>query len=200
MFRTSSWRKIFALMFFLALAGCGSTTTSSPTSTPPLAGSPAANNTTATAISKNCFIDPSGPSVPSIYTSSATPSAGPVSAPAVSGTPVTLSGGLKYVDIKTGTGQAARSGSTLAARYTGWLASTCQKFDSSYDRPPGSPFTFTVGQGQVIQGWDQGLPGIKAGGIRRLFIPAALGYGSQAQGLIPANSDLIFDVQAISVQ
>lgn len=159
---------------------------------------------TATAITKNCFVNPSGPSVPAIYESGApTPSAGPSSSPSLDGKAVTLTGGLKYVDIVTGTGATAKSGSSVSVEYTGWVASTCAKFDSSYDgssSTPGVPFSVTLGEGQVIKGWDQGLLGIKAGGTRRLYIPSALAYGNQAEGSIPANADLIFDVTALSVK
>ena len=188
--RTRFLRTCFIFVLLLTLAGCGSSTSSG---TAP---------STATAITKNCFVDPSGPRVPAVYAASATPTSGPAPAPAVSGTPVTLSNGLKYVDIKTGSGPAAHNGSTVTVNYTGWLASTCQKFDSSYDShgsQPAQPFSFPLGQGQVVKGWDNGLVGMKAGGIRRLFIPSALGYGSQANGPIPANSDLIFDVQMVSM-
>jgi FKBP-type peptidyl-prolyl cis-trans isomerase len=158
-------------------------------------------NATATVLTQNCFIDPSGPKIPPIYAGTATPSAGPNNSPALSGTPVELKGGLKYVDITVGTGPDATSGSNLSVEYTGWIASTCAKFDSSYGGSnAGAPFTLTLGKGQVIPGWDQGLVGVKAGGIRRLYIPAALAYGSQAQGPIPANSDLIFDVTVLSVK
>ncbi len=155
-------------------------------------------NATATVVTKNCFISPNGAAVPEIYSSSSTPTSGPTTAPEITGTPVTLSGGLKYVDIKTGTGPAVKTGQTVTVNYTGWLASTCQKFDSSYDPHSGTPaaaIPLQLAQGQVIQGWVEGLVGMKAGGIRRLYIPPALGYGNQAQGPIPANSTLIFDVQ-----
>jgi hypothetical protein len=163
---------------------------------------------TATEITKNCFVTPGAPAVPSVYSDSATPKSGPTTAPAISGKVVTLKNGLKYVDIKTGSGPAAQKGSKITVNYTGWLATTCQKFDSSYDshadqtgqsQPP-QPFTLTLGEGQVIEGWDQGLIGIKAGGIRRLYIPSALGYGPQGNGPIPGNTNLIFDVQIVSVK
>ena len=185
MIHARSLRTAFLFILFFSVAGCGSSPSSG----------------TAPSNSGKCFIDPSAPRVPSVYASGA-PTSGPATAPAVSGTPVTLSGGLKYVDIKTGSGPAAHNGSNATVNYTGWLASNCQKFDSSYDSHGGQspqPFTLALGQGQVIQGWDQGLIGMKAGGIRRLFIPSALGYGSQANGPIPANSDLIFDVQMVSL-
>jgi hypothetical protein len=161
---------------------------------------------TATVVMRDCFVSPSGTAVPAIYDGTATPTAGPSTAPAITGTPVTLKDGLKYVDIKVGTGPAVTSGKTVSVNYTGWLATTCKKFDSSYDshtdqsgnsQPP-QPFSFPLGQGQVIKGWDEGLVGMKAGGIRRLYIPPALGYGAQGSGPIPANTALIFDVQLIS--
>lgn len=161
------------------------------------------NSLTATAIAANCFVNPSGPKVPAIYQSAATPSSGPSSSPSLNGKPVTLAGGLKYVDIVAGTGAAAKSGSTITVEYSGWVANTCTKFDSSYDstdNTPGTSYPVQLGEGQVIKGWDQGLLGVKAGGIRRLYIPAALGYGDQAQGAIPANSNLIFDVTVLSVK
>lgn len=158
-------------------------------------------NATATVISKNCFVSPDGEAVPAIYASDTKPTAGPATAPALKGTPVTLKDGLKYVDIKVGSGTAVQDGKTITANYTGWLASTCQKFDSSYDAHSGTaaaPITIQLATGQLIPGWVEGIAGMKPGGIRRLYIPAKLGYGDQAAGSIPANSDLIFDVQLIS--
>ncbi len=132
---------------------------------------------------------------------SPTPSAGPSSPPKVSGTPVTTSDGLKYLDIKEGTGATVKQGSTVQVEYTGWIAKTGKKFDSSYDHG-GAPFSLAnVGQAQVIQGWNEGLIGMKAGGTRRLYIPASLGYGAQGSPpVIPANADLIFDVTVLTVQ
>lgn len=159
-------------------------------------------NATATAVvlSQNCFISSTGVALPAIYASSATPTAGPTTSPALAGTPVTLAGGLKYVDIKVGSGPAAKNNSTVTVEYTGWLASTCQKFDSSYDRSAQS-LPVTVGKGQVIKGWDEGLVGMKAGGIRRLYIPASLGYGAAGSSpAIPPNAALIFDVQVLTVK
>ncbi|WP_202901864.1 FKBP-type peptidyl-prolyl cis-trans isomerase [Thermogemmatispora carboxidivorans] len=157
-------------------------------------------NATATVLARNCFIDSSASAqVPSVYSATATPTAGPATSPAVNGTPVVKSDGLKYFDIRTGSGTAAKNGSTLQVEYVGWLANTCKKFDSSYDRN-GQSFSFTLGKGEVIKGWDEGLVGVKPGTIRRLYIPAKLGYGNQAQGSIPANSDLIFDVIVLSVK
>ena len=128
------------------------------------------------------------------------PSAGPATPPAVTGNFVTLNGGLQYLDVKQGTGAAAQAGSNISVQYTGWLQSTGAKFDSSYDRQ-GQPFSVTLGQGQVIPGWDEGLVGMKVGGTRRLIIPPALAYGAQGSPpTIPANATLVFDVTMVSVQ
>nr|HET6904476.1 FKBP-type peptidyl-prolyl cis-trans isomerase [Ktedonobacteraceae bacterium] len=131
-----------------------------------------------------------------------TPSAGPATPPPITtgGTPTKLKDGLEYLDIKVGAGTAAQTGSTVSVQYTGWLASNGQKFDSSYDHG-GQPFTLTLGQHQVIPGWEEGLVGMKPGGTRRILIPPAQGYGTQGSGsTIPPNSTLIFDVTMVSVQ
>ena len=156
---------------------------------------------TATATTRDCFVAPAGTKTSTIYSSAATPTAGPSTAPLITGTPVKQSDGLEYVDIVTGTGPAAKAGSTVTVEYTGWLASTCQKFDSSYDHG-GQSFPVTpLGKAGVIQGWNEGLVGMKAGGTRRLLIPASLGYGAQGQGsVIPPNATLIFDVTALSIK
>lgn len=158
-------------------------------------------NATATTTAKNCFVSPSGEAVPAIYSSDKAPTSGPATAPALKGTPVNAKNGVKYVDIKVGTGATVTEGKTITANYTGWIASTCQKFDSSYDSHSGqaaAPLSIQLATGSIIPGWIDGLAGMKVGGIRRIYIPAAEGYGDQAQGSIPANSDLIFDVQLIS--
>jgi len=156
-------------------------------------------NATATVVSQDCFVSPAGTQTDPIYSATATPTAGPTTSPHITGQPVTLKDGLKYIDIKVGKGTAAKKNSNITLEYTGWLASTCQKFDSSYDRG-GQPLPLTLGQGQVIKGFDEGLIGMKPGGIRRLDIPPSLGYGEHATGPIPANSTLIFDVTLISVK
>ena len=99
-------------------------------------------------------------------------------------------------DLVVGTGATAAVGDTVTVNYVGTLTNGT-KFDSSYDR--GQTFSFRVGTGQVIAGWDQGVPGMKVGGKRRLTIPPSLGYGSQARGSIPANSTLLFDVDLVSI-
>ncbi|BAY15475.1 FKBP-type peptidylprolyl isomerase [Nostoc sp. HK-01] len=111
---------------------------------------------------------------------------------------VTTSSGLKYVEIKEGTGATPQSGQTVVVHYTGTLEDGTQ-FDSSRDR--GRPFSFQIGVGQVIKGWDEGLSTMKVGGQRELIIPAELGYGSRgAGGVIPPNATLIFDVELLDVK
>ena len=106
--------------------------------------------------------------------------------------------GLQYWDIKVGTGPAAAAGQTVKVHYTGWLTNG-KKFDSSVDR--GEPFTFNLGGGQVIKGWDEGVAGMKVGGKRQLRIPPQLGYGDRgAGGVIPPNATLIFDVELLGVR
>jgi len=100
-------------------------------------------------------------------------------------------------DMVVGSGDAAENGDLLTVDYSGFL-SDGTKFDSSIDR--GQPFQFTLGAGQVIAGWEQGLAGMKVGGKRRLSIPPELGYGENGIGPIPPNSTLIFEVDLISVQ
>jgi FKBP-type peptidyl-prolyl cis-trans isomerase FkpA len=105
-------------------------------------------------------------------------------------------------DTRAGTGKTALPGSTVTVHYTGWLyAPKADKqhgaqFDSSVG---GEPFTFQLGAGKVIKGWDQGVAGMKVGGKRTLLIPAALGYGARGAGPIPPNANLIFDVELIDV-
>ena len=106
--------------------------------------------------------------------------------------------GLQYWDIKVGTGPVAAAGQTVKVHYTGWLTNG-KKFDSSVDR--GEPFTFNLGGGQVIKGWDEGVAGMKVGGKRQLRIPPQLGYGDRgAGGVIPPNATLIFDVELLGVR
>jgi FKBP-type peptidyl-prolyl cis-trans isomerase len=122
--------------------------------------------------------------------------------PAVNGNVVTLANGLQYIDIQEGVGVPSANGSTVATYYTGWLQSSGQKFDSSYDHEGRPPFSITLGQQQVIPGFEQGLVGIKSGGTRRLIIPPALAYGSEGtgNGTIPPNATLIFDITVISIK
>jgi len=116
----------------------------------------------------------------------------------VTGKAKKTSSGLEYWDITVGTGTTATSGKTVKVHYTGWLTDG-KKFDSSVDR--GQPFTFALGGGQVIKGWDEGVAGMKVGGKRQLRIPPDLGYGARGAGggVIPPNAILIFDVELLDV-
>ena len=112
--------------------------------------------------------------------------------------PVTTSSGLKYRDLRMGTGATAKKGDKLVVHYTGWLTSG-KKFDSSVDRK--EPFEFRVGAGMVIKGWDEGVAGMRIGGKRKLIIPSKLGYGAMGVGdIIPADATLIFDVELLKAK
>ena len=112
---------------------------------------------------------------------------------------------LQKIDTVIGSGREAEPGFNITVHYTGWLYDPQatdkkgKKFDSSVDR--GQPFNFGLGQGQVIQGWDQGFAGMKIGGKRTLLIPSEMGYGARgAGGVIPPNANLIFDVELLDVK
>ncbi len=118
-----------------------------------------------------------------------------------SGTPggsVITQSGLKYEDLVVGSGPKAKQGDQVTVHYTGWLTDGT-KFDSSVDR--GTPFTFVLGVGNVIAGWDEGVVGMQVGGKRKLTIPPELGYGANgAPPAIPANATLVFEVELISIK
>ena len=115
---------------------------------------------------------------------------------------VTMPSGLKYKDEVVGTGPEPKAGQSVNVHYTGWLDQNGQKgtkFDSSRDR--GQPFSFPLGQGRVIRGWDEGVATMKIGGRRTLIIPADLGYGARgAGGAIPPGATLIFDVELLGAR
>lgn len=116
----------------------------------------------------------------------------------VTGPPTKTADGLEYWDIKTGTGPTATKSQTVKVHYTGWLTNG-KKFDSSVDA--GRPFTFKLGAGQVIKGWDEGVAGMKVGGKRQLRIPYPLAYGDAGYPpVIPPKSTLIFDVELLGVE
>lgn len=105
--------------------------------------------------------------------------------------------GIEIEEIAAGSGAEARAGQRVSVHYTGWLTDG-RKFDSSHDR--GKPFGFELGAGQVIQGWDRGVVGMKVGGKRRLTIPPELGYGARGfPGAIPPNATLVFEVELLGV-
>jgi len=119
-------------------------------------------------------------------------------------TMTTTPSGLRYEDTVSGSGDEAVAGRQVQVHYTGWLHDPTatnergRKFDSSKDR--GSPFSFALGAGQVIRGWDEGVQGMKVGGTRVLTIPAELGYGARgAGGVIPPNATLVFEVELLGV-
>ena len=114
------------------------------------------------------------------------------------GSEVTTPSGLRYTDVVVGSGAQPQAGQTAVVHYTGWLLDG-KKFDSSKDR--GQPFSFPVGRGRVIKGWDEGVATMKVGGTRRLTIPPDLGYGAQgAGGVIPPNATLTFEVELLDVR
>jgi FKBP-type peptidyl-prolyl cis-trans isomerase len=149
----------------------------------PHSGPAAATKATAVA----CAVVPAG--TPSVATS----------APTVSGTPVTLSGGLQYIDIRQGCGATVAANATVTVNYTGWIQGGAM-FDSSLNagRTPFQTSLDPSAAQTVIPGWQQGIVGMKIGGVRRLIIPPALAYGAQGQGSIPPNATLVFDISLVS--
>lgn len=132
----------------------------------------------------------------------AAPSAGlaeeQAAAPRAGGEIVTTESGLQYVDLVVGTGRTAELGDTATVHYTGWLADG-STFDSSRTR--NEPFSFRVGAGRVIKGWDEGVLGMKVGGKRKLIIPPDLGYGARGAGnVIPPNATLTFEVELLGLR
>jgi peptidylprolyl isomerase len=115
---------------------------------------------------------------------------------------VTTPSGLKYIDVKAGTGPSPKTGQTCVMHYTGWLYEGDKKgakFDSSVDR--GQPFEFKIGMHQVIAGWDEGVATMNVGGKRTLIIPPELGYGARGAGnVIPPNATLMFDVELLAIK
>jgi len=116
----------------------------------------------------------------------------------VTGDGVKTESGLQYWDIKVGLGAIAKAGDHVKVHYTGWLT-TGKKFDSSVDA--NQPFEFTLGQGEVIKGWDEGVAGMKVGGKRQLRIPPELAYGETGfKNVIQPNATLIFDIQLLAIK
>ncbi|MBC7943971.1 MAG: FKBP-type peptidyl-prolyl cis-trans isomerase [Burkholderiales bacterium] len=110
---------------------------------------------------------------------------------------ITTDSGLQYEDVKLGEGVAAQAGQTVSVHYTGWLTDG-KKFDSSKDR--GQPFGFELGKRRVIAGWDEGVAGMRVGGVRKLTIPPQLGYGTRGAGkAIPPDATLVFEVELLKI-
>jgi FKBP-type peptidyl-prolyl cis-trans isomerase len=125
--------------------------------------------------------------------------------PAPVAAPVAPPTELQKIDVVKGTGEGISQGQVAVVHYTGWLYDPSAaeqkgtKFDSSRDR--GQPFSFTLGHGDVIRGWDEGVQGMQPGGQRRLVVPPALGYGEVgAQNVIPPNATLLFDVELLAIE
>lgn len=172
------------LALFFAAASTLQAQTSAPSSaTPPTAAHHRAVHRRVSAKATAC---PEGQAAPVT----------PPGLPAVTG-PVQTAFALRYIDIAPGAGAPVQPGDFLTVHYTGWLAATGVKFDSSVDR--GVPFQFQQGTHHVIPGWDEGFGGMRVGGKRRLFIPWQLAYGAQGQPpVIPPQSDLIFDIEVVA--
>ena len=156
------------------------------------------------------YPDPTPDNGPVAGTSTSTPTAAPGADDFNEGDnkkPVTFPDGLQIIDLKVGTGATVPAAASVSVQYTGWLASNGQKFDSSRDhnnQPLCAILDRSAQQQQgdctpVIPGWDEGVPGMKVGGRRKLIIPPALGYGNQAQGPIPANAKLVFTIELQSI-
>lgn len=143
-----------------------------------------------------CVANEGGTSGSSSPEAVSTPAAG---SSGLSGGVVTLPSGLKYEDLRVGDGPVADNGMNASVHYTGWLTDNT-KFDSSLDS--GRPFSFQIGGGGVIRGWDLGIRGMKVGGKRKLTIPSELGYGAAGygDGKIPPNATLIFEVELVDVR
>jgi peptidylprolyl isomerase len=170
------------LLAALLIAGCGSSDKKSNESAATPASTPADTSTPAAT-----------PSTPGKVTVS-----GPIGKkPTIKVTPGAAPAKLEIKDIKKGHGKEAKAGDTVTVQYAGDLFDGGQQFDASWDR--GQPFSFPLGQGQVIPGWDQGVAGMKEGGRRLLVIPPDLGYGPSGSGPIPPNATLVFVVDLVKV-
>ncbi len=126
------------------------------------------------------------------------PTTAPEAPPEITGDEIATASGLKYVDVLEGTGASPKTGDTVVVNYTGWTQADGKKFDSSLESS--APFSFPLGAGRVIEGWDEGVATMKVGGKRRLLIPAELGYGEAGRPpSIPGGATLIFDIELLDI-
>ena len=173
-----------ALTVAALLAGCGSSSSGGSSIT-------VGNESNNGSVASTATTPPSG--------NGQTPTSGPLSKqPTVTPPKGAAPTSLVTKDLITGTGRAAKSGDNVTVNYVGVLYSNGKEFDASWKR--NQPFSFPLGQGQVIPGWDQGVAGMKVGGRRELIIPAKLAYGAQSQPGIPPNSPLVFVVDMLGIQ
>ena len=142
-----------------------------------------------------CKANESGTTASSEGTANTGTTAAPAT-PGVKAGTVTLPSGLQYEDLVQGDGPVAETGTQVSVHYTGWLTDGT-KFDSSLDS--GQPITFQIGTGSIIQGWNEGIRGMKVGGKRKLTIPPHLGYGAGGRPPIPPNATLLFEVELVAV-
>ena len=145
----------------------------------------------------NPSVTPASSAAPTPTLPAQSPTTAPETPPEVTGEAVTTSTGLQYIDIQVGTGSSPLPGDKVAVNYTGWLQDGGTMFDTSLDGT--QPFSFLLGTGGVIPGWDEGVATMKVGGKRRLIIPPDLAYGASGQGSIPPNATLIFDIDLIDI-
>lgn len=172
------WLLVMALPIALAAVGCEQ-------SQPPAAEAPAAPPSV---VQSEAVGEPSEEEIVEAARTLGTPSDNEM---------VTTDSGLRYIDVSVGEGETAKSGDAVVVHYTGWLVNG-SKFDSSVDRA--DPFRFPLGARHVIPGWDEGVEGMMVGGVRKLIVPSALGYGSRGSGPIPPDSTLIFEVELLGIE